>query len=121
MTAKKSTINNIVQAYNLLVRHVDEDARSENTLRAYGADIRMVSGTTVNEARRKRRELVKKIVQTENAINLDQYSNPANPNAHVQTAREILNDVPNVKTIIIPVSTGGQLSGIGGFFKKYKP
>ena len=47
MTAKKSTINNIVQAYNLLVRHVDEDARSENTLRAYGVVVRSAKGALV--------------------------------------------------------------------------
>lgn len=47
MANKKPTINNIVQAYNLLVRHIDDDARAEGSLRAYGGTIRSTKGALV--------------------------------------------------------------------------
>ena len=47
MGNKKPTINKIVQAYNLLVRHIDDDARAGNALRAYGGAIRSAKGMLV--------------------------------------------------------------------------
>jgi len=47
MANRKPTINNIVQAYNLLVRHIDDDAKDGVALRAYGGTIRSAKGSLV--------------------------------------------------------------------------
>lgn len=91
------------------------------SLQAYGADVRMVCGRGMaNELKKKRRELVKKIAETENAVCLDQYANPANPAAHKATAREIIRNAPRAKAVVAAVSTGGQASGIGRALKEMR-
>ena len=52
---------------------------------------------------------------------LDQYSNPANPNAHYKyTANEIINDLGGkLKMIVGGVGTGGTISGIAKRIKEY--
>lgn len=47
MASNKPNTNKIVQAYNLLVRHIDDDARAGDSLRAYGGAIRSAKGTLV--------------------------------------------------------------------------
>jgi hypothetical protein len=47
MPIKKPTVTSIVQAYNILVRHIDDDARAANTVRAYGGTIRSAKGALV--------------------------------------------------------------------------
>ena len=52
---------------------------------------------------------------------LDQYSNPANPNAHYQyTAQEIINDLgESLKMIVMGVGTGGTITGVAKKIKEY--
>lgn len=88
-------------------------------LKAYGARIEMViKGRDANERKKIRRQLVQQIVQKENAVCLDQYNNPSNPQSHRQTAAEILADAPDVDIVVVAVSTGGQCTGIGRALKK---
>ncbi len=47
MANNKPTINKIVQAYNLLVRHIDEEAIAVDAKRAYGGTIRSAKGALV--------------------------------------------------------------------------
>ena len=55
----------------------------------------------------KARELVK-----EGAYMLDQFANPANPAMHeMTTAREILDDLPDVDIFVAGVGTGGTITG----------
>ena len=54
----------------------------------------------------------------------DQYSNPANPEAHYETtAAEIWEqtDGGEVDAIVVSVGTGGTVTGIGRYFKERKP
>lgn len=52
----------------------------------------------------------------------DQYSNPDNPLVHAtQTAREIVDDVPEFDALIAAVSTGGHLSGLAATLKDLIP
>lgn len=59
----------------------------------------------------------------ENAIILDQFSNPDNPAIHeTTTALEILNDMDNeVDIFVAAVGTGGTLSGTGKILKERLP
>ena len=53
----------------------------------------------------------------------DQYANPANPRAHEHgTAPELLAQVRSeLDAVVVPVSTGGTLAGIGRFFRRESP
>lgn len=53
----------------------------------------------------------------------DQYTNPANPNAHEQqTGPELLDQLRGqVDAIFVPVSTGGTLAGIARCFRRESP
>ncbi len=53
----------------------------------------------------------------------DQYANPANPRAHEHgTAPELLAQVRGeLDAVVVPVSTGGTLAGIGRFFRRESP
>ena len=47
MTRKKPTAKDIVDAYNLLVRNMDDDARGTDDGRAYGGILRAGKGALV--------------------------------------------------------------------------
>lgn len=55
-----------------------------------------------------------------NSVILDQYSNVNNPEAHKQTALEILKQVPDVGMICCGVGTGGTISGISKYVNNVK-
>lgn len=63
---------------------------------------------------------------TENAIILQQFQNPANPQIHEKTTGvEILNDLKSANItadiLVAGVGTGGSISGIGAVLKKANP
>ena len=50
---------------------------------------------------------------------LSQFSNPANPEAHIQTtAQEILRDLPSLDIFVAGVGTGGTIMGVGSVLKE---
>jgi cysteine synthase A len=50
-----------------------------------------------------------------------QFRNPSNPMSHyVGTAREILNDMPNIKAVVCGIGTGGTVTGIGRALQNFK-
>nr|WP_253195985.1 pyridoxal-phosphate dependent enzyme [Gemella sp. zg-570] len=52
---------------------------------------------------------------------LSQFDNPANPNYHYKTtAKEILEQVPNVDIFVAGVGTGGTFTGVTKFLKESK-
>jgi cystathionine beta-synthase len=54
----------------------------------------------------------------------DQYSNPANPEAHYETTAPELwrqTDEGQVDAIVISVGTGGTITGVGRYFKERRP
>lgn len=56
------------------------------------------------------------------SIILQQFNNPANPVAHVQTAEEIWADTHGTVDVVVSgVGTGGTITGIGQILKKRKP
>ena len=58
----------------------------------------------------------------DNAISLSQFDNPANPAYHyATTAKEILEQVPDLDIFVAGVGTGGTLSGVAKYLKENKP
>ena len=91
-------------------------------MKAYGAEIVMVNKPDKEGGYQKPRiakvkELLQKIP---NSFNLNQYSNPANPYAHIQTTGpEIYKDLKGKVDILVgAISTGGTLCGTAKFLKE---
>ena len=58
----------------------------------------------------------------DNAISLSQFDNPANPAYHyATTAKEILEQVPDLDIFVAGVGTGGTFSGVVKYLKENKP
>ncbi len=90
-------------------------------LSAYGANIILTEAKNgMKGAVDKALELAK---NTANSFVLEQFSNPANPQAHFKTtAKEIWKDMEGKLDIFVAsVGTGGTLTGIGAFLKEKNP
>jgi len=90
-------------------------------LKAFGAELVLTPGTLgMKGAIEKAEELVK---ENPKAIMLQQFKNPANPEAHRKTtAEEIWRDTDGlVDALVAGVGTGGTITGVGETIKKRKP
>jgi cysteine synthase A len=92
-----------------------------NLLKALGANLVLTPG-----AEGMKGAIAKAIELTENnpdAVLLQQFENPANPDIHKKTtAQEILRDTDGKIDIFVSgVGTGGTVSGVGEILKKYNP
>jgi cysteine synthase A len=89
-------------------------------LRYLGARVTLTPGTLMREAVDKAEELRR---STPGAVALDQFKNPANPEAHRETtARELLDDTQgDIDAFVAGVGTGGTITGVGEVLKKRVP
>ena len=88
---------------------------------AFGAEIVLTDGNAgMTGAIKKAEELQK---ETPNSFIPQQFSNPANVNAHyLATGPEIWNDTDgDVAAFVAGVGTGGTLTGVGEILKKHHP
>jgi cysteine synthase A len=86
-------------------------------LRQYGAEVVLTPGILMAPAVARAREITER---TPGAINLDQFSNPANPAVHKRTTGvEIWNDTGGgVDVFVSAVGTGGTITGVGELLKE---
>ena len=92
----------------------------ESLLRLYGARVEMVESLGgMNEAVDAAREMASR----DDAFLPDQFSNPANPEAHRRgTGPEILLDLDGrVDVLVAGVGTGGTITGVGEVLKERNP
>lgn len=107
-----------VRGYKAVIVMPDTMSKERIALmRAYGAKVVLTPGKdgmagSVKEAER--------IAAETGGIIAGQFDNPANPAAHVTgTAKEILEDLPDVDYVVAGIGTGGTASGIGKGLKIY--
>src|SRR6476659_8632516 len=95
-----------------------------STLRAYGAEV-VITPTAVDHDSPESYYAVSDRLAEEipGGFKPDQYSNPANPEAHYRTTGPELWEETGgeVDAIVISVGTGGSITGIGRYFKERKP
>jgi cysteine synthase A len=88
-------------------------------MQAYGAEVML---TPASLGMTGSVQVAKEVAQnTQNSVILGQFDNPANPDAHVSTANEILRDVGKVDIFVCAVGTGGTLTGTARELKKANP
>jgi cysteine synthase A len=101
-----------VKGYDVtLVMSSSNSPERRRTMRAYGADIELVDGD-ISDARERADELEAEA----GLVQLHQFENPANPEAHYRTTGpEILEQVGDrtVDALVAGVGTGGTISGTG--------
>jgi cystathionine beta-synthase len=94
-------------------------------LRAYGAEV-VITPTAVDPHSPESYYSVSDRLAEEipGGFKPDQYSNPANPDAHYATTGPELweqTDGGDVEAVVISVGTGGTITGVGRYFKERKP
>lgn len=92
-----------------------------NLVKAYGAEVVLTEGGLgMTGAIQKAEDLKNEI---EGAVILDQFVNPANPQAHYETTGpEIWEDLDGgVDAFVAGVGTGGTVSGVGRYLKEKNP
>ena len=95
----------------LLVMPSSKSPERRQIMRAYGADLELIDGT-ISDCRERADELDTR----EEYVQMRQFENPANPDAHYRTTGpEIIDQVGErtVDALVAGVGTGGTITGIG--------
>ncbi len=107
-----------IKGYSVIVVMPDSmSIERRRIIKAYGAKLILTDGSLgMKGAIDKALELNN---QLKNGIILSQFENLANPEKHYETtAREILEDLPNLNVFVAGVGTGGTISGVGKRLKE---
>jgi cysteine synthase A len=109
------------KGYRLILTMPERMSRERILLLQYlGADVVLTPGTLMRDAVDRAQQLAREIPD---AVELQQFRNPANPEAHRRTtAVEIWDDTAGeVDVFIAGVGTGGTITGVGEVLKSHKP
>lgn len=110
-----------IRGYRLILTMPESMSKERVALlKQYGAEVVLTPGILMAAAVAGAAAIV---ARTPGAINLDQFSNPANPELHRRTtAEEIWNDTAGaVDAFVAGVGTGGTITGVGELLKTRKP
>ena len=109
-----------VKGYRLVVvMPASKSPERRAVMEAYGADIELVDGE-ISAAK----DQADALSEAEGMIQLGQFENPANPDAHYRTtAAEILDAVGDrrIDALVAGVGTGGTITGIGRRLRETHP
>ena len=114
-----------VKGYRMIITMQEKMSREkEVVLNALGAEIVRTPTEAAWDSPESHIEVAKKMqAGIPNSHILDQYSNPANPDAHYEhTAQEILDDFDaSLKMVVAGVGTGGTITGMAKRLKEERP
>ena len=114
-----------VKGYRMIITMPEKMSKEKEViLKALGAEIVRTSTEAAWDSSESHIEVAKKMnKEIPNSHILDQYSNPANPDAHYDnTAQEILDDFDDsLKMVVVGVGTGGTITGIAKRLKEERP
>lgn len=107
-----------VRGYKAVIIMPDTMSKERISLmKAYGAEVILTPG---KEGMAGAVSKAEEIAKERNGIIAGQFDNPANPQAHiVGTAKEILEDLPDVDYVVAGIGTGGTATGIGKGLRLY--
>ena len=94
-----------------LVMPAARSAERRQIVRAYGADLDLIDGN-ISDAR----ERVRELTAQSGFVEMKQFENPANPEAHFRTTGPEIRDQIGDRTVdalVAGVGTGGTISGVG--------
>jgi cystathionine beta-synthase len=115
----------LLKGYKLLLVVPDKMAREKiQHLRAMGVDVRITRSDVGKGHPEYYQDMAQAIAdKLNNAVYINQFSNPANPKAHEETTGpEILEQMQGeVDAVVVGVGSGGTLTGLGRFFAKASP
>ena len=111
-----------VKGYKMIITMPEKMSKEkEVVLKALGAEIVRTPTEAAWDSPESHIEVAKKMqAEIPNSHILDQYTNPANPDAHYEgTAQEILDDFDDsLKMVVAGVGTGGTITGIAKRLKE---
>ena len=114
-----------VKGYRMIITMPQKMSREKQVvLEALGAEIIRTPTEAAWDSAESHIGVAKRLKEVlPNSHILDQYSNPANPDAHEEgTGREILEQCDgNLDAVVVTAGTGGTITGIARLFKKEKP
>jgi cystathionine beta-synthase len=92
-------------------------------LRALGAEVRITRSDVGKGHVDYYQDMAARIAQETGAFYVNQFANPANPEAHEKTTGpEIWEQMDHdVDAVVVGIGSGGTLTGIGRFFKRVSP
>lgn len=112
-----AALGQIFELNIIIVMPNNVSVERRNLIKGYNATLELVEGG-MKECSLRAQDLVKTIP---NAIILGQFEHPSNFKAHyLNTAKEIVKDLKDVKYIFAGIGSGGTISGIGKYIKENK-
>ena len=112
----------ILKGYRILLIVPDKMAREKiQHLRALGAEVRITRSDVGKGHPEYYQDVAERVArETEGAFYVNQFANPANPEAHEKTTGpEIWEQMEhNVDAIVLGIGSGGTFTGIGRFFRR---
>ena len=114
-----------LRGYKLIAVMADKQSEEKRALlRAYGAEVVVCPTDVEPDDPRSYYSVADRLTaETPNAYRPDQYSNPANPQAHYeQTGPELWKQTDGeIDVLVIGLGTGGTVTGAGRYLKEKKP
>ncbi|HTW36850.1 MAG TPA: cystathionine beta-synthase [Rhizomicrobium sp.] len=115
----------ILKGYRVLLVVPDKMAREKiQHLRALGAEVRITRSDVGKGHPEYYQDVAERLAgEMENAFFVNQFANPANPEAHEKTTGpEIYEQMDgDVDAIVLGIGSGGTFTGIGRFFRRVSP
>lgn len=113
-----------LKGYKVVLFVPDKMAREKiQHLRALGADVRITRSDVGKGHPEYYQDVAQRVAEEIGAFYVNQFANPANPEAHEKTTGpEIWEQMDHkLDAVVVGVGSGGTLTGIGRFMKKASP